>query len=179
VAGQRQFQPATQAGAVDGCHHRHREGGDLRQRALPFLGQRFRLFGAGAGGDHGDIGAGDKRVRLAGNDHQPFQRSMLLRADQHVVNLFDELGLERIDLVARHVDGDHPDVVGADRQLKGRRFGALLVQCVFDAHHSTSTIIAAPNPPAAQAVVRPSPPPRRFSSRSVWVIMRAPVAANG
>ncbi len=104
---------------------------------------------------------------------------MLLRPDQHVVHLFDELSLERIDLIARHVDGDHADVVGANRQLKGRRFGPLFVQCVFGTHHSTSTIIAAPNPPAAQAVVRPSPPPRRFSSRNVWVIMRAPVAANG
>ena len=104
---------------------------------------------------------------------------MLLRPNQHVVDLFDELGLERVHLVARHVDGDHADVVGANRQLKGRRFGALFMQCVFEAHHSTSTIIAAPNPPAAQAVVRPSPPPRRFSSCSVWVIMRAPVAANG
>ena len=66
---------------MDGGHHRHWEGGDLRQRALPFFGQRFRLFGAGAGGNHSDVGTGDKRVRLAGNDHQPFQRGMLLRPD--------------------------------------------------------------------------------------------------
>ncbi|MNV65404.1 hypothetical protein D3C71_1580960 [compost metagenome] len=160
-------------------HHRDLECGNLCQRTLAFFRQRFGLFGSGTGGNHADIRPGNKRIRLAGDNHQPFQRRMLLRADQYVVDLLDKLGLQGVYLLPRNIDGDHTNVVRTKGQLKGRGFGPLFMQCVFKAHYSTSTIIAAPNPPAAQAVVSPSPPPRRFSSCNVWVIMRAPVAANG
>ncbi|MOA20150.1 hypothetical protein D3C78_1405760 [compost metagenome] len=100
-------------------HHRDLECGNLCQRTLAFFRQRFGFFGCGTGGNHGDIRTGNKRVRLAGNDHQPFQRWMLLRADQYVVDLFDKLGLQRIDLLAGDINGDHAYIIRTYRQLKG------------------------------------------------------------
>ena len=67
------------------------------------------------------------------------------------------------------INGDHRDFVRTDLKLKSGN----------SIHYSASTIIAAPRPPAAQAVTKPNPPPRRRSSCSVWVIIRAPVAAKG
>ncbi len=84
---------------MNGGNHRHRERGNLCQRALPLLRQRLCLLGRMARGDHGDICTGNKGIWLTGQDHQAFQGGKLLCLEQHVVDLLNKLRLQRIDLL--------------------------------------------------------------------------------
>ena len=169
MAGQRQLKAAAQAGAVDGGDHRNRQPMDLRHNLLPLAGERFRFLSAGAAGNHIDISAGDKIVRFCGNQHDAAQRFIITNLANDRPHLLAKFGLQGIHLFTGRIDSDDADVIRANIEGKYR----------CHVHYSTSRIIAAPSPPAAQAVTRPNPPPLRRSSCSVWVIILAPVAAKG
>ncbi|MNH01650.1 hypothetical protein D3C79_608720 [compost metagenome] len=173
VTGQRQLQPAAEAGTVDGGDHRNAQRLDLGEHQLAFPGDGLGIGGAGTGRQHADVGAGDEGVFLAGDDHQADQILVSFHLGQHRADLVRKGGLEGIHALTDHIHGQDADAVLANIQGK--------CCCVHLArlHHSTSSTMATPSPPAAQAVLSPRPPPRRRSSCRVWVIMRAPVAANG
>ena len=168
MTGERQLQPATEAGAVNSGDHRNGQSLDLGKDLLPFPRQGLGILGTGAGGQHGDISTGDEGVLLAGGDHQTDQILVAFHLGQYGADLLHKGGLEGIHALARHIHGEDANAIFANIQGKS-----------LSAHHSTSNTIATPNPPAAQAVLSPNPPPRRRSSCRVWVIIRAPVAAKG
>ncbi len=136
---------------------------------LPLTGKIFRLLRAIGAGNHVDIGPGDKVVRLGRDKHQPAQGFVFPHLLQDRADLTAKLGFQGIHLFVWRIDGDHRHVVRT--HIEGKR------RCHL--HYSASRTIAAPRPPAAQAVTRPNPPPRRRNSCSVWVIILAPVAAKG
>ncbi len=111
IAGERQLHPTTQAGAVDRRHDRKRQRRERRHRFLALSRQRLRLLGAAAVGDHADIGARDKIVRLAGDKHQTGQLRIAPRLVNYRRQLLREGGPQRIHLFARHVDDDNADVI--------------------------------------------------------------------
>ncbi len=175
MAGQGQLQTATEAGSVDGGNHRNSERVNIRHDFPSLIRQRLRLLGRGATVDHVDIGPGNKVVRLGGDKHHAAQILVVTDRFNDGANLATKLCLEGIHLLARHVDSDHGDIVRP--HVQGKCGGGCHFS--FHFHYSASRTMAAPSPPAAQAVTNPKPPPRRRSSCSVWVIIRAPVAAKG
>ena len=142
---------------------------DFGHNLLPLARQRFRLLRAAAAGNHVDVCAGDKVIGFGGDKYHAAHRLIVAYLAYQSPHLIAELGLQGIHFFTRSINGDHRDFVLTDLKLKSGN----------SIHYSASTIIAAPRPPAAQAVTRPNPPPRRRSSCSVWVIIRAPVAAKG
>ncbi len=97
-------------------HYRDRQRGDFSHNLLALARQRLRLFRALAAGNHVDIRAGDKVVGLRGNKHQALQRVVIPHLFDNGVNLRAERGLQGVHLFARHVNGDHRDVVRPDMQ---------------------------------------------------------------
>ena len=154
---------------MNGGNYRDRKRVDLGHNLLPLARQRFGFCGAGTTSNHVDIGAGDKVVGFSGDKYGAAQRFILTDLADYRPHLAAELGFQGIHLFAGRVDGDNGDIIRTNFKRKSC--------CRF--HYSASRAIAEPKPPAAQAVTRPNPPPRRRSSCNVCVIMRAPVAAKG
>ena len=154
---------------MDGGNHRDRQAMDLSHNLLSLARQRFRFLRAAAAGNHVNVCAGDKVIRFGGDKHHAAHRLIITNLSYQPPHLIAELSFQGIHFLTRGIDGDHRDLVRTDLKLKSGN----------SIHYSASTIIAAPRPPAAQAVTRPNPPPRRRNSCSVWVIIRAPVAAKG
>ncbi|MNG17060.1 hypothetical protein D3C84_1010180 [compost metagenome] len=69
MTGERQLQPAAEAGAVDGGDHRDAQRLDLGEHQLPLPGEGLGILGAGTGRQHADVGPGDEGVLLAGDDN--------------------------------------------------------------------------------------------------------------
>ena len=157
VAGQRQLQSTTQTSTVDRGNHRDRQRVDLGHYLLPLTRKIFRFLRTLRPGDHVNVGPGNKVIRLGRDKHQTANGLVFADLPEHRANLSAKLRLQGIHFFVRHINGDYGDIIEANRQVKCR--------CHF--HYSASRTIAAPRPPAAQAVTRPNPPPRRRSSCNV------------
>ncbi|MNS40663.1 hypothetical protein D3C72_729880 [compost metagenome] len=116
MAGQRQLQPAAEAGAVNGGDHGYGQRLDLGEDHLPFPRQRLGVTGAGAGGQHADVGPGDEGVLLAGGDHQADQIAVPLYLGQHGADLVCEGGLQGVHALTGHIHGEDADAVFANIQ---------------------------------------------------------------
>ena len=114
-----------------------------------------------------DISTGDEIARLRRVDNQAHDAGIALPTAQQGRKLRDQCCLQGIDTFPLHIE------------CQMNNAGRFDLDTEKLAHSATSQIMATPKPPAAQAVVNPSPPPRRRNSRTVCKIMRAPVAANG
>ena len=142
---------------------------DLGHDLLTLTGKRLRFLRGMAAGNHIDIRPGDKVIRFCRDKHRAAQFLIVADLADDPPYLAGELSFQGIHFFTGRVNGDDGDIVRANLKRK----------CRYGFHYSASRTIAEPNPPAAQAVTRPNPPPRRRSSCSVWVIIRAPVAAKG
>ena len=116
MAGERQLQPATEAGAVNGGDHRYGQRLDLGKHNLPFSRQRLGVLSSGAGSQHADIGPGDEGVLLAGSDHQADQIAVPLYLGQHGADLVCEGGLQGVHALTGHIHGEDADAVFANIQ---------------------------------------------------------------
>ena len=116
MAGERQLQPAAEAGAVNGGDHRDGQCLDLGEDHLPLSRQRLGVTGTGAGGQHADVGPGDEGVLLAGGDHQADQIAVPLYLGQHGADLVCEGGLEGVHALTGHIHGEDADAVFANIQ---------------------------------------------------------------
>ena len=67
VTREGQLEPSTETGAVNGGHHRLGERLDTADQLLALEAEPFRRGARGEGGELFDVGAGDERVRLAGD----------------------------------------------------------------------------------------------------------------
>ena len=74
VTGQRQLKPAAQTGTVDRGNDRDRQTVDLRHHLLALTRQLFGFQSALRPGDHVDIRAGDKVIRLGRDKDQTTNR---------------------------------------------------------------------------------------------------------
>jgi hypothetical protein len=157
LAGQCHLEPTTQAGAVDSGHERLSRPGHSFERALTGTGELARLVGRRQAGEQLQIGAGDEAIRLTGKDHDGGDRVVTL----DLVEQAGELGRERC---GQRVDGLTGQI---DQQKSAAIDAALETEAGCDVVHAASSTIAAPMPPAAQAVTNANWPPRRLSSRNV------------
>ncbi|SAJ28024.1 Uncharacterised protein [Enterobacter cloacae] len=142
---------------MDRSDNGYRQRMDLRHYLLPLTGQVFCFLSAFRPGNHVDIGPGNKVIRLCRDKYQATYRFVFADLSEHRTHLNAELGLQGVHLFVGYINGDNSHVIKANSQIKCR--------CRF--HYSASRTIAAPRPPAAQAVTRPKPPPRRRSSCKV------------
>ncbi|CSA60676.1 Uncharacterised protein [Vibrio cholerae] len=107
---------------------------------------------------HADIRTRNKVIRLKRVDNQPFDlSSFFIERCKNGLHLFCKCRLQGIHFFARDINRQPSVMLLIKRELK----------CIVVIHYSTSRIIAAPKPPAAQAVFKAKPPPRRFNSRKV------------
>src|SRR5690606_13036139 len=114
-----------------------------------------------------DVAAGGERPATA-DDHDDADVLRLLQALQALLDLFAHRPGERVEPL-RTVDADPPDrAVFLDQHF------------ARNAHPPTpSTTVAMPCPTPMHIVARPYPPPRRRSSRTRVVMIRAPEQPNG
>ncbi|CCK03440.1 hypothetical protein BN129_2103 [Cronobacter sakazakii 701] len=113
VAGKRQLQPAAEARAMNSRHHMHRQRVDLRHDLLALACQRFGLLRALAVGDHVDIRTGDKVIRLGGDKYHAREIAVFPQRFDNRADVAGKLRLQRVHFLARHVDGDHRNIVRA------------------------------------------------------------------
>ena len=87
VAGERELEPAAEAGAVDRRDHGLGQGLDPADHLLPLEAQPLRL---GLGGERGellDVGAGDEGVGLAGDEHDGLDVGVVAEPDEQGLEL--------------------------------------------------------------------------------------------
>ena len=142
---------------------------NFRHQLLALPRQCFRFLRGFAVANHVDVCTGNKVVRFSGDKHYASKFFIFAELFNNGAHLRGKLCLQGIHSFAGNVNGDDGNIVQTYIEGKSR----------YHFHYSASRTIAAPSPPAAQAVTKPNPPPRRRSSCNVWVIIRAPVAAKG
>ena len=174
MAGHGPLEPAAQAGAVDGGHHRAsgtspagrsrpaRRGRAPAASAAPFTSRSISIFAPAT-----------KPSFLPLGDHDGLHGRVLLQRVEHRGELGAGLPGEGVHRLAGHV---HEDRGHAVLDLDPEVLPVTRGSCQASGPSRTT---AAPIPPAAQTVSSAWRPLRRASSRSAWVIMRAPVAPNG
>jgi hypothetical protein len=161
-----EFESATHAGAVNGTDERNAKPLHSLEPLLAFGTRALRHLGGRKGQELVDVGAGDERVLLSADQHHTPDAHVALEGVEDLVELADDAVRELVDRLAAQVKGDDRDAV-VHFQAKGAT------------DHARSTTIAKPSPPAAQTVINPNCPFRRFSSFTSVVVMRAPVAPKG
>ena len=166
VTGQREFESAAQAAAVNGGHDRLAARGDTIHQLLRAPTEARGLFRGAQARELLDVGAGDEVVELAGDEHDGTHLGIVLEARQESIELLCHRRGKGVDRRAGHVERDDRDA-RLDFDSEGRH------------DHVLSSTSALPMPPCAQMEISPNCTSRRCISFASVVTMRAPVAPNG
>jgi hypothetical protein len=188
VAGERQFEGAAEAHAVD-------RGGDrLANRLQPAIEARHcadlrdelayrRLLALGLDEapivaprrlQHRQVRAGGEAL-LAGGEHHALHRRVRGDLVDDYAELLNDVGRDDVHRAARHVPGDERDAVGVGFKTEiGQIHGSDSVLA-----QTRSMIVAVPMPPPMHSVISAVPLPVRSSSSSAVPRIIAPVAPSG
>jgi hypothetical protein len=153
------LEAAAERDPVNRRDHGLREVLDAVHHLVAFVARALAVGFGLDGLEHRDVGARDEAVLLAGGEDDRLDVRVVFDLVEHRRERVDEVRLERVHRLTGDVHAND-----------GYAVVALLDRESFVRHHSASNTMAAPKPPAAQAVQRAKLPPRRLSSRRVCVI---------
>src|SRR5205807_1849605 len=164
-AGERELEPAAEAGPMDADDDGLGKRRHASQHLLPLRRQPLRLGGGRQGDEFLDVGAGDEVVRLAGEERDGAHGAIPCEPLERRVELVLDRLRDRVHRLAGGIERDHGDPV-PDFPAERR-------------HQRRSRTRANAIPPWAQMEISPNWTSRRRISFASVVTIRPPVAPNG
>src|SRR6266704_677139 len=168
AAGERELEPAAQAGAVNADRDRLGETGDALEQVLTVGREPLRLRRARERDEFLDVRACDERVGLPREKRDGLHLGVALERLECREDVLLDRARDLVDRFARQIERDDGDPV---RELPGERRGG--------SHQRRSSTTAMAIPPWAQIDTRPNCTSRRTISFASVVTTRPPVAPNG